>query len=1064
MSLPEFCVRRPVFAVMLNLLIVLFGVVGYLNLPVRELPDVDPPIVAVTTIYQGANAGIMESEVTERLEQEINTIPGIKTLTSISRDEVSMLTVRFNLDVDVDVAAQDVRDRISRARALMPEDIKEPIVTKQDANAQEVMWIALYSERYTTLELTDIAERQFKDRLQTVPGVGGINLGGEKRQAIRLRLDATRMAAMEVTAADVARVLRMDSVELPAGRLENLDREMTVRALGKLSRPEQLESLIVREVNGAPVRLREVADIEFGVEDERTVARYNGQPSVGLGVVKQSEANAVEVADRVKAEIEKIKPLLPEGVQVDVAYDSSTYVKKAIAEVKETVFIAFALVLLVMLLFLRSFYSTIIPMLAVPVSLIGVFAMLSVLGYSVNLLTLLALVLAVGVVVDDAIVVLENIYRHVEQGMKPFEAAILGMKEITSAVIAITITLVVVFIPIAFQSSATGVLFREFAFATAGAVAISAFVALTLTPTLCARILRPPGKHGRVYNGLERGLKRIEGAYNQALAWAVSRRFLVVLVALATLGITGFWARSLPREFLPDDDKGYVFAIVFAPEGSTSEYTDRVVRQAEDIFTSYPEVEGAFSAVALARGAPGESDFGIVFGKLKDGPRRSAIELSRPGGIGSIFTRLINEIKGANAVAILPKSGDFGEQYQLVLQGADLEELEVVAKRVRDELTVAGFVMQPRINLNFEQPELQLNFDRDLASSQGVSVRDMSQALQILWGGLDVARYNRAGKEYKIIAQLKREDRLAVPSLEDIYVRNGAGRLVKLSSFIQPTQSGSPNAINRFARQRAVTIAAQVQGVSLGEAVSKTEALLKDILPPDISFRWSGEADEIQEGGAESVRVFILAVLIIYMVLAAQFESLRHPFTIMLALPLALFGALGGIWLLAMVNQFALIKFYAPLDQLPGPIAWLTTHLPEVPGMTLNVYSLIGIVLLLGLVTKNSILLVEFANQRVAEGADARSAMLAAGRTRLRPILMTAVATIVGILPVALGLGDASMSRRALGVAVVGGMATSTFLTLFVVPVVYILLSGRAPRITLPVGPTSQTGSGPSHP
>ncbi|MCP5528276.1 MAG: efflux RND transporter permease subunit [Verrucomicrobiales bacterium] len=1045
MSLPEFCIRRPIFAVMLNLLIVLFGVVGYLNLPVRELPDVDPPIVAVTTIYQGANAGIMESEVTERLEQEINTIPGIKTLTSISRDEVSLITVSFNLDVDVDVAAQDVRDRISRARALMPEDIEEPVVAKQDANAQEVMWIALYSERFTTLELTDIAERQFKDRLQTVPGVGGINLGGEKRQAIRLRLDATRMAAMEVTAADIARVLRMDSVELPAGRLENLDREMTVRALGKISRPEEFEQLVIRYLDGAPVRLREVATVEFGVEDENSVARYNGQPSVGLGVVKQSEANAVEVADLVKAEVERIKPNLPPAVHVDIAYDSSTYVKKAIAEVKETVFIAFALVLLVMLLFLRNFYSTIIPMLAVPVSLVGVFAMLSVLGYSVNLLTLLALVLAVGVVVDDAIVVLENIYRHVEEGMQPFDAAIRGMKEITSAVIAITITLIVVFVPIAFQSSATGVLFREFAFATAGAVAISAFVALTLTPTMCARILRPPGKHGRIYNALERGLKGIENAYNHALGWAVRRRFVVVLVALATLGITGFWVKSLPQEFLPDDDKGYVFAMIFAPEGSTSEYTDRMVRQAEDILGSYPEVEGAFSAVALARGAPGESDFGIVFGKLKEGPRRTSIELSRPGGIGSIFTRLINEIKGANAVAILPKSGNFGEQYQLVLQGPELEHLEEVAKTVRDALVGAGFVMQPRINLNFEQPQLQLNFDRDLAASQGVSVRDMSQALQILWGGLDLARYNRAGKEYKVIAQLKREDRLAPPSLEDIYVRNGAGELVKLSSFILPTESGSANAINRFARQRAVTIAAQPRGVSLGEAVNRTEALLKEVLPPDVNYRWTGEADEIKEGGAESIRVFILAVLIIYMVLAAQFESLRHPFTIMLALPLALFGALGGIWLLATVNQFALIKFYAPLDQLPGPIAWLTTHLPEIPAMTLNVYSLIGLVLLLGLVTKNSILLVEFANQRMARGANAVDAMLDAGRTRLRPILMTAVATIVGILPVALGLGEATISRRALGVAVVGGMTTSTFLTLFVVPVVYILLSGRQP-------------------
>ncbi len=1057
MSIPEFCIRRPVFAVMLNLLIVLFGVVGYLRLPVRELPDVDPPVVTVTTVYQGASSDVMEAEITERIEQEINTISGIKTLTSISRDEVSIVTVRFNLDVDVDVAAQDVRDRIARARALLPQDIDEPIIAKQDANAQEVMWLALYSDRYSTLELTDLGEREFKDRLQTIPGVGGVNFGGEKRQAIRIRLDADKLAAHLTTPADVRRVLVADSVELPSGKLENLDREMSVRAFGKLSRPEQFEELVITYRNDAPVRLRDVATVEFGVEDERTIARYNRQPAFGLGIVKQSEANAVEVADAVKAEVERIKPRLPPGVQVAVAYDSSSYVKRAISEVQETVFIAFGLVMLVMLMFLRNFYSTIIPMLAVPVSLIGVFSLLYVLGYSINLLTLLALVLAVGVVVDDAIVVLENIYRHVEDGMSPMDAAIKGVKEITSAVIAITITLVAVFVPIAFQKSTTGILFREFAFATAGAVVISAFVALTLTPTMCARILRPPGKHGRVYQAFENFFKGIENRYNRSLGWAVRHKFLVVIVALLTLAGTYGLFQKIPREFLPDDDKGYVFAMIFAPEGATSEYTDSVVRQAEQIASEYPETEGMFSAVSFARGAPGEPDFGILFVQLKDGKRRTSIELARPGGLGSMFTRMISEIKGANAVAILPKSGDFSaEQYQLVLQGNSLERLEIVAKNVRDNLMKDGFLVQPRINLNFEQPQLKLDFDRDLASSQGVSVRELSESLQVLWGGLDVARYNRSGKEYKVIAQLQRKDRLAPPSLDDIYVRNGRNELVKLASFVKPTQTGTANAINRFARQRSVTLSGQIQGVSLGDAVSITEKKLASLLPPDITYRWYGEADEIQEGTRESIITFILAILIIYMVLAAQFESLRHPFTIMLALPLALFGAFGGIWLLATVNQFALIKFYAPLDQLPGPIAWLTTHLNEIPAMTLNVYSLIGIVLLIGLVTKNSILLVEFANQRMEQGADPTQAMLDAGRTRLRPILMTAFSTIFGILPIAMGLGEAAISRRGMGVAVVGGMMTSTFLTLFVVPVVYILISGKKRPVPvtapLPVG------------
>ncbi len=1043
MSLPQICIRRPIFAIMLNLLIVLFGVVGYFTLPVRELPDVDPPIVTVTTVYRGANAEVMEAEVTERIEQEVNTIPGIKTLTSVSRDEVSLVTVRFELDRDVDVAAQDVRDRIARARALMPRDIEEPLIVKQDANAQEVMWIALYSDRYSTLELTEIAERQFKDRLQTIPGVGGVNLGGEKRQAIRIRLDAERMAARGVTAGDLIRAFAENSVELPSGRLENLDREISVRTRGKLARPEEFEELVIRYENGAAVRLRELAVAELGVEEERTVARYNRRPAVGLGIVKQSAANAVDVADRVKAELERIKPLIPPGVSVQIAYDSSTYVKQAIVEVKETVFIAFGLVLLIIFAFLRNFRSTIIPMLAVPVSLIGTFMVLSLLDYSINILTLLALVLAVGVVVDDAIVVLENIFRHVEDGMPPLEAAMRGTREITTAVIAITITLVAVFLPIAFQSGTTGILFREFAVATAGAVVISAFVALTLTPTLCARILKKPSHdHGSLYGRFERFFRAIERRYAATLEWSVRHPRTIVALGLLTLGLSYGLARVIPQEFLPDDDKGYILVLLFGPEGATSEYTDQFVSQAEQIAFEFPEVNSMFSAVALARGAPGESDFGVMFIQMKEGDRRSVLEVARPGAMGSMFTRMINEIHGVQAIAVLPKAtSTMGEPYMLVLQGSDLERLESVANDVRNELNQAGFLAQPRINLNFQQPQLDLGIDRDLAASLGVSVREASQTLQLLWGGLDVARYNERGKEYKVIAQLERGARLRPENLEDVYVRAAGGEVVPLSSLLIPDVRGSANAINRYGRQRAVTISAQPQNISLGEAIQRTEAILGRVLPPDVSFRWDGEADEIQEGSAESLRVLILAVLIVYMVLAAQFESLRYPFVIMLALPLALFGALAGIWILSVVNQFALIKFYAPLDQLPAPIAWLTSVLPEIPGMTLNVYSLIGIVLLLGLVTKNSILLVEFANQRMAEGLDARRAMLEAGRIRLRPILMTAMATIMGILPVALGLGEAAMARRPLGIAVVAGMISSTFLTLVVVPVVYILVS-----------------------
>jgi hydrophobe/amphiphile efflux-1 (HAE1) family protein len=1052
MSLPEFCIRRPIFAIMLNLLIVLLGIVGFLRLPVRELPDVDPPIVTITTVYRGASSEVMEAEVTERIEQEVNTISGIRTLSSISREAVSVVTVRFELDRDVDVAAQDVRDRLARARAFLPQGIEEPIVAKQDANAQEVMWIAIYSDDYSTLELTEMAERQFKDRLQTLPGVGGVNFGGEKRQAIRVRVDATLMAAHQISVGDLIEAFRDNSVELPSGRLENLDREVSVRTLGKLSRPAEFESLVVAWRNDTPVRLEDFATVELGVEEESTVARYKGRPAVGLGIVKQSEANALEVAERVKEELARITPNVPAGVEVSIAYDSSTFVRRAVNEVGETIFIAFALVLLIMLMFLRNFRATLIPLIAVPVSLIGTFLILSLMDYSINILTLLAMVLAVGVVVDDAIVVLENIFRHIEDGMDPLDAALKGVKEITAAVIAITITLVAVFLPIAFQSGTTGILFREFAVATGGAVIISAFVALTLTPTLCARILRhEPERHGPVYRGLERFFTFIEACYSRTLRWAVNHKILVVGLGLVSLAMTYGFYRALPKEFLPDEDKGYVLMLLFAPEGSSSDYTDRFVRQAEQITASFPETEAYFSAVALARGAPGEPDFGIMFVKLREGDRRSALELARPGAPSSMFMQLIGQIQGAQAITILPKSADIGEQFQLVLLGPDLEELEATGNRVRAALANSGLLPQARLNLNFEQPQLTLSLDRDLASSLGVSVREASEALQLLWGGLEVARYNVKGKEYDVIAQLERESRLVPRSLENIALRTREGRFVPASSVLIPSEQGSPNAINRFARQRSVTLAGQVQGAPLGTAMEETEALLDDLLPPGMTYRWTGEADEIKQGSAESGRVLLLAILVIYIVLAAQFESLRNPFVIMLALPLALFGALSGLWLLGIINGLALVKSFAPIDELPRWLAFLTAHLPEIPAMTLNVYSLIGIVLLLGLVTKNSILLVEFANQRMAQGLDATAAMLEAGRIRLRPILMTAMATVFGILPVALGLGEAAGARRPLGVAVVFGMITSTFLTLVIVPVVYILISRgkqRTPKRT----------------
>jgi hydrophobe/amphiphile efflux-1 (HAE1) family protein len=1052
-NLPEFCIRRPIAAVMFNLALALVGLVALSRLPVRELPDIDPPVVSATTVYPGANAELVEADVTEPLEQEINNIPGIKILRSESREQVSIITVEFELNHNVDIGAQDIRDRISRVRDKLPEDIKEPIVAKQDADAQEVMWIALFSESRSTLELSNLAERQIRDRLQVVPGVGGINFGGQKRPSMRIWLDSSKMAARQITAADIRALLQRENVELPSGRIEGEKRSLSIVARGRMDQPEQYADLIVREVAGSPVRLRDVATVEIGPEVEDTIARFNGKPAVGLGVVKQSDANAIDVARRVRTEIERIRPLLPPDVSLDFPYDSSLYVEAAIREVAETIGISSLLVVLLIFLFLRDVRSTVIPAAAIPISILGTFALLYVLGYSVNILTLLALVLAIGIVVDDAIVVLENIVRHIEEGMPPFQASLLAMKEITGAVLAITASLVVVFLPIAFQSGTTGILFREFAITLAGSVAISAFVALTLSPALGAHFLRPTSSQLPAYaRWFELGLEKFYRFYARSLDAALRHKGLWLGFGAAILALTVLLYRLIPQEFLPEEDKGVIVAVIITPEGSTSESTDQYVRQAEKIAADYPETRVFFSAVALARGAPGQANQGIMFIRLKPGRDRSAQELARPGARGSMFTRMITEIRGAVVIPFLPKAvgRGFGETFQVVLQGPDLAVLEKTARTLRDEIDKAGILSQPRINLNFEKPQLNLDIDRSRAANLGISVRDISEAMQILLGGLDISQFNFEGKQYDVIAQLRRGDRLVPDELNILYVRARSGELVPIRDLVKTSERGSVNSISHFMRQRSVTVSGQPQGISLGQAIERTEEIGRKILPPGVTLEFDGEARELRSGRGEAWQIVVLALLIVYMALAAQFESLTHPITIMVAVPLGAVGALLLLYVLGFVNLMAVIPQYAPPGALPAPLAFLFGLMPEIPSMNLNLYSLIGLVLLLGLVTKNSILLVEFANQKKAEGLSAEEAMRQAGCIRLRPILMTALSTAIGILPIALGLGAGAESRRPLGVAVVGGMLSSTFLTLYLVPVFYVTVDRLLGRKAAP--------------
>ncbi len=1029
MTLPDLSIRRPVLTSMMSLALVLFGLVSLTRLPVRELPNIDPPVVSVTTVYPGANAQVVETEVTERLEETLSNIEGIKTLSSTSREQVSNITIEFDQSRDVDLAAQDVRDRVARVRGQLPEDILEPVVAKQESDAQPILWISVNSDRHSPRELTTIAELQIKNRLQTVAGVSSVIIGGEKRFAMRLWLDAERMAAHGITVLDVQRALREQNVELPSGRVENLDREMTIQTLGELKTPEEFNNLVVLADGVRMVRLRDVGYAEAGVEDLRAVARFNGRATVFLGVVKQSRANTVEVAHGIRAELARVQPGLPAGVNLVTAYDSSTFVEEAITEVWITLGIAFALVVVVIFVFLRNLRSTVIPGVVIPVSIVGVFTVLYAMGYSVNILTMLALVLAIGIVVDDAIVVLENIYRHVEAGEPPRQAAFAAMREIGFAIIAITVSLVAVFVPLAFQKTATGRLFIEFAFALAGSVVISAFVALSLTPMMAARILRPVRReeHGALFLAFERGFDALSEAYAAVLRRVLRHRLAMLGVGVGALAAMVWAYRGLDKEFLPEEDRGMFLCFVVAPEGSTAEYTDRMMRQMEGMLEQVPEIRSRGVIVAPPFSGPGAANQGIAFVRLH--PERDRRVQDIVNGPGGLRLQLMAGVEGALVIPNIPKpiSRGFGAPFSLVLQNDDLDQLNATAQRVANRLRTNGFLVNVRSSFEVTKPELRIHIDRNRAAALGVSVADISRTLQILFGGLDLSRIKVGGKQYDVIAQLDRYSRLTPRDLERVYVRNHQGVLIQLNSVVSYDAGAAPNAIEHYNRLRSATLTATPVGVTLGTAIERVEAMLVSELPPGTLHTWSGESRDLLEAQEQFWWILGLAIVIVYMVLASQFESLVHPFTVMLALPLAGVGAFGLLWLLGWGGQ----------------MGWL----PPIPAMNFNLYSQIGAVLLVGLVTKNSILLVEFANQRRARGAGSHEAMVQAGLVRLRPILMTSFSTIAGILPIAIGFGAGAESRRPMGVAVVGGMLTSTFLTLFIIPVVYTAFSDFSDRV-----------------
>lgn len=1013
MTLSEISIRRPVLATVMSLTIILFGVISFGRLPVREYPDIDPPIVSITTFYRGASPSVVETEITDILEEQIATIEGVKTVQSSSQEQGSVISIEFELKRDVDEAANDVRDRVSRIRGSLPAEADDPVIAKVDTNAQPIFWIAFSSERHTELELSEVADLVLKDKLQRLPGVANVFIGAERRYAMRVWLDPQRAAAYGLTTQDVEDAIRRANAEIPGGRVEGTGREFAVRTRGELSTAEEFGAIVVAGNGADLVRLRDLAQVEVGPEDDRTIARYNGVPAIGLGVVKQTKASTVDVAREIRELIPRMQEELDEGMQLQVAYDSSAFIQASIDEVSRTIFLAMGLVVLVVLAFLKSARATLVPAVAMPISIIGSFAAIYFMGYTINILTLLALVLAVGLVVDDAIVMLENVYRHLEMGKTRRKAALDGAKEVGFAIIATTVALVAVFVPVAFLTGNVGRLFNEFALSLSVAVIISTFVALTLSPMLCSRILRRPstenaGRASRAFDAFFQGLDR---TYASALSVVLNRPMYVIGGALGIVALSALLFTQLPRELVPIEDRSISFGIVIAPEGSTLEYTDRYMRQLEEKLMALPERQGLFTATGLAFGGPGRVTNGFAFLLLKD---RKDRDRSQQEIVQSLFPQTFS-IPGVLAFMINPPSlgGGFGSsQVEYVLQADTYAELGQAVGTMMAKATELGYFINLDTDLRMNKPQLDITIDRARAAQLGVSVTDVGNTLESLLGGRVVSEFKRGSKQYDVIVQVRPEQRSTPDVIEQIYVR-GNGGLVQLASVVEVHETVSPKELNHYNRIRSATITANLApGASLGQALDDLDTILARDLSPAIRRDFSGQSREFRDSSTKLYFLFVLAVVFIYLVLAAQFESFIHPLTILLSVPLAIVGALAALLLFK---------------------------------QTLNIYSQIGLIMLIGLVTKNSILIVEFANQLRRTGLAAREAVTQAARIRLRPILMTSFATIFGILPIALGLGAGGEARSPLGIAVVGGMFFSTFLTLVFVPVVYLLLARFAP-------------------
>lgn len=1011
MRLSALSIERPVLATVATLLLMLFGVLSFSRLPVREYPDITFPIVSVLTVYPSADAQLVETDITSVLEDALSGVEGLRTLRSTSREGLSTIGLEFALSRNLDAAANDVRDRVARVQHLLPQGIEAPLVMKEDSESDGIMWLAVISDRHSELDITDFAQRQLKDRLAPLPGVSSVVLDGERRYAMRIWLDPDRLASRLLTVQDVEDALRTQNVSMPTGRIESTQREFSVRMGGGLERPEQFNQLILAYRDGYPVRLQDVGLAEIAAEDERKLVRVNGKPAIGLGIMKQSKANTLETARAVKRTLPSLEALLPEGMQLVTAFDSSIYIERSLHEVYEAVALSVILVVLVVFLFLQSARATLIPTVAIPGSILGTFVLMQATGSSINTITLLGFVLAIGLVVDDAIVVVENVYRRIEQGLSPTEAALEGSREIGFAVISTTLTLAAVFFPIIFLPGIVGRLFSELGIAVAGSVLLSGFIALTLTPAMCARLLSRTVVAGSPSAGsaldssawLQWLTRRYRAALETALQWPSS----VLLAALASLAVSGLLLWVLPSELAPLEDTGWFAIHVNTPEGSTLDYTDRYAKDTERTAARIPEMDSYYTVVA--RGwRPTQVTRAVTWVTLKDWSDRDRVQRE----IVEEVEPALSAIPGASVFALNPppfNQEDSKTPVQLVVRGPAYDVLDKIMTQVRHDTVNHPALVNIESDLDLNKPELRVDINRDKAADLGIPVETIGRTLEVFLGGRKASMFMREGKEYPVIIQTQPHHRGTKSDIDRLHVRGTQGDLIPLSNLVSLSETVAPKQLNHYEKLRAATISAGVgPGSTLSQSVESLEQIIRTHLPPGASISYAGETKEFKESSGNLHFTFVLALLVVYLILAAQFESFRHPITVLVSVPPALAGAL-----------LALLLFRG----------------------TLNIYSEIGLMILIGLVTKNAILIVEFANQLRQDGRPTQVAIVEAAALRLRPIIMTTMSTILAALPLAMATGAGAAGRWHIGLVVINGLMLSTLLTLFLVPLIYTMLA-----------------------